>query len=158
MLLIKKTANVVYHLKKENMKNNKTICCFSIALLLLINPGFAQTGSDKIAGLYWSPKKDAKIEMYKKGNHYFGKTVWAAIPKKDIENPDKHLRQRDLLGLNLLTNFLYDNGNYTNGEVYDPANGKTYSCKISLVGNNLKVRGYIGISLFGRTEIFERIK
>jgi uncharacterized protein (DUF2147 family) len=140
------------------MKIVKTLCSFLIACLLLINYGFAQTGPDKIVGLYWSPKKDAKIEMYKKGDHYFGKTVWAATAKKDIENPDQQLRQRDLVGLNLLTNFSYDDGNYTNGEVYDPGNGKTYSCKISFVGDNLKVRGYVGISLFGRTEIFERIK
>ncbi len=68
------------------------------------------------------------------------------------------LRQRDLVGVNLLTNFTYGNGEYSGGEVYDPANGKTYSCNISFAGQNLKVRGYIGISLFGRTEIFERIK
>ena len=36
--------------------------------------------------------------------------------------------------------------------------GKHIVCKMSLNGNNLKVRGYIGISLFGRTEVFERIK
>jgi uncharacterized protein (DUF2147 family) len=132
--------------------------CFSIAFLLFINCGFAQTRPDQILGVYWSPKKDAKIEIYKKDDRYFGKSVWVATPKKDIENPDKQLRQRDMLGVNLLTNFSYDDGAYSGGEVYDPANGKTYSCKISFIGQNLKVRGYIGISLFGRTEIFERIK
>jgi len=140
------------------MKKNKTICCFLIAFLLMINLGFAQTGSDKIVGLYWSPQKDAKIEIYKKGGRYFGKSVWVATPKKDTENPDKLLRKRDILGVNLLTNFSYDDGGYTGGDIYDPANGKTYSCKISFAGQNIKVRGYIGISLFGRTEIFERIK
>ncbi len=49
---------------------------------------YAQTGSDRIVGFYWSPKKDAKIEIYKRGDKYFGKSVWAATPKKDIENPD----------------------------------------------------------------------
>ncbi|MEP6712300.1 MAG: DUF2147 domain-containing protein [Ferruginibacter sp.] len=119
---------------------------------------YAQSAPDKILGFYWSPKKDAKIEIYKKGERYFGKSFWVATPKKDVENPDKNLRQRDLLGVNLLTNFTCDNGEYSGGQVYDPANGKTYSCKISFAGTNLKVRGYIGISLFGRTEIFERIK
>lgn len=140
------------------MNKIKILFYFSIAFLLFINWGFAQTGSDKIIGMYWSPKKDAKIEIYKKDDRYFGKSVWVATPKKDIENPDKQLRQRDMLGVNLLTNFSYDDGTYSGGEVYDPANGKTYSCKISFIGRNLKVRGYIGISLFGRTEIFERIK
>jgi len=131
---------------------------FAFAFLSATNQVYAQTGPDKILGLYWSPKKDAKIEIYKKGDRYFGKSVWAATPKKDLENPDKLLRQRDLLGVNLLTNFTYNDGEYSGGEVYDPANGKTYSCNISFAGQNLKVRGYVGISLFGRTEIFERIK
>lgn len=116
-----------------------------------------QVPVDRILGIYWSPKKDAKIEVYKKGSHYFGKTIWAAVPRKDTQNPDKQLRQRDLLGVDLLTHFSYDDGNYVNGEIYDPENGKTYSCKISFSGRNLKVRGYIGISLFGRTETFERV-
>ncbi len=139
------------------MKKTATLYFLSIAVLLLCNTVFAQTGSDKIVGLYWSPKKDAKIEIYKKADKYFGRSVWVATPKKDVENPDKLLRQRDLLGINLLTNFSFNDGVYAGGEIYDPANGKTYSCKISFTGKDLKVRGFIGISLFGRTEIFEHI-
>jgi uncharacterized protein (DUF2147 family) len=139
------------------MKISKLLL-FVFAFVSVTNLGYGQTGPDRILGVYWSPKKDAKIEIYKKGDKYFGKSVWLATPKKDTENPDKQLRQRDMLGVNLLTNFSYDDGGYSGGEVYDPANGKTYSCKISFIGRNLKVRGYIGISLFGRTEIFERIK
>ena len=140
------------------MKKIKLALSFSIVFLFLVNHGFAQTGSDKIIGLYWAPKKDAKIQIYKKADRYFGKTVWAATPRKDTENPDKLLRERNLVGTDILTNFSYDDDHYTGGEVYDPGNGKTYNCKISFVGQDLKVRGYIGISLFGRTEIFERIK
>jgi uncharacterized protein (DUF2147 family) len=142
------------------MKQISKPSLFSITLLLFFVNGFAQTSksvSDKIIGIYWSPKKDAKIEMYKKGDHYFGRTIWASNPRKDKENPDSKLRTRDLLGLDLLTNFSYDDGAYTDGHVYDPESGKTYSCNISFSGSNLKVRGYIGISLFGRTETFERI-
>jgi uncharacterized protein (DUF2147 family) len=58
----------------------------------------------------------------------------------------------------LLHGFTFKDGSYMDGTIYDPQSGKTYDCKISLNGNNLKVRGYVGISLFGRTEFFERIK
>lgn len=58
----------------------------------------------------------------------------------------------------LLTGFLFTDNSYTNGKIYDPESGKTYECKMTLTDNFLKVRGYIGISLFGRTETFERIK
>lgn len=132
------------------------LVCF--AFLIFLNQGYAQTGSDNIIGLYWSPKKDAKIELFRKGDHYFGKSVWVATPRKDSKNPNESLRIREILGIELLTNFTFSDGVYKNGEVYDPENGKTYSCKMSLNGNQLKVRGYIGISLLGRTETFERIK
>ncbi|GAB2841306.1 DUF2147 domain-containing protein [Ferruginibacter profundus] len=113
---------------------------------------------NEIIGIYWSPKKDAKIEIYKKGDRYFGKSVWVARPGKDIKNPNESLQKRDLLGIELLTGFSYDDGTYSDGKIYDPESGKTYSCKMTLSGDKLKVRGYIGISLFGRTEIFERVK
>ena len=117
------------------------------------NPGVA----DKIIGVYWSPKKDAKIEIYKKGDLYFGKSIWTEIKRKDLKNPNPSLRERDLLGSELFTNFIYKDGTYEDGKIYDPESGKTYDCKMSFNGKSLKVRGYIGISLFGRTEIFERI-
>lgn len=128
-----------------------------LVLALVASNVTAQINGDKLLGVYWSPKKDAKIQFYKKGEQYFGKTIWAASPKKDINNPDVALRTRDLLGLDILTSFSFEDEQYTGGLVYDPANGKTYKCKISFSGSNLKVRGYIGISLLGRTEIFERI-
>jgi uncharacterized protein (DUF2147 family) len=113
--------------------------------------------ADKILGVFWSPKKDAKIEIYKKGSFYYGKSIWVASPRKDTENPNVVLQKREVLGIELLTNFKYNDGEYSNGRIYDPESGKTYNCKMNLLGNKLKVRGFIGISLFGRTEIFERI-
>ncbi|MDB5210427.1 MAG: peptide protein [Sediminibacterium sp.] len=128
-----------------------------IGLLLSFSTAFAQD-ADKVTGLYWSPHKDAKIEVYKKGDKYFGKSVWVANPRKDTENPLKTLQSRDVLGIELLTDFSFDKDTYKGGKIYDPESGKTYDCKMTLAGNILKVRGYIGISLFGRTETFERIR
>ncbi|MEO5996720.1 MAG: DUF2147 domain-containing protein, partial [Chitinophagaceae bacterium] len=108
-------------------------------------------------GLYWSPQKDAKIQIYKKDNQYYGKSIWVATPRKDTRNPNKSLSTREVLGIELLTDFSYSDGVYNEGKIYDPQTGKTYNCKMNLIGNVLKVRGYIGISLFGRTELFERL-
>lgn len=133
---------------------------FAILFLLLSINGFAQSSqpkADKILGLYWSPEKDAKIQITKKGTEYFGKFVWLDQPKRDVKNPDESLRSREVLGAVFLTNFSYKDENYINGKIYDPKNGNTYNCKMILAGNNLKVRGFIGISLFGRTENFKRI-
>lgn len=132
----------------------------SIIILTFTGNVLAQskTPPNSIIGFYWSPKKDAKIEVYQKAGRYFGKTIWVATPGKDVKNPKPSLRQRELLGLELLTNFSFDDGEYEDGEIYDPATGKTYDCKMTYNGDELKVRGYIGISLFGRTEYFQRIR
>ena len=46
------------------------------------------------------------------------------------------------------------------GEILDPKNGKTYSCRLRLKddGKKLEVRGYIGFSLFGRSQMWLREK
>ena len=114
--------------------------------------------ADAIIGLYWSPNKDAKIEIYKTDGKYYGKSTWVATPRKDINNPNEALRKREVLGIELLTGFSYEDGVYVDGKIYDPENGKSYTCKMILTGTVLKVRGYIGISLFGRTVLFNRIR
>lgn len=140
---------------------NKVQAVIVLTLLSLFSQAFMVTKNispNEIIGIYWSPKKDAKIEIYLKGQQYFGKFIWLAKPRKDNKNPAMELQSRDVLGLELLTKFSYNDGTYSGGEIYDPETGKTYSCKMNLQGNKLKVRGYIGISIFGRTEYFERIK
>ena len=138
----------------------KKVISFCSALAMLFTVSFAKSdagAADKIIGVYWSPKKDAKIEIYKKGDRYFGKSIWTENKTEDLKNPDPSLRKREILGTDLFTNFIYKDGTYEDGKIYDPESGKTYDCKMSFNGENLKVRGYIGISLFGRTEIFERV-
>ncbi|MGI4749822.1 MAG: DUF2147 domain-containing protein [Janthinobacterium lividum] len=138
-------------------------------MLLLVVFGLkvsAQT-KDAIVGNWFTPKHDAKIEIYKKGEAYFGKLAWFATqtdasgkPKLDVKNPDAALKTRTLLNLEFLKNFVYKGENsWENGEIYDAQSGKTYNSKISMSGNDkLNLRGYVGISLFGRTEIWTRAK
>ncbi|RZL30018.1 MAG: DUF2147 domain-containing protein, partial [Pedobacter sp.] len=52
-----------------------------------------------------------------------------------------------------------DGSKWIDGTIYDPKTGKTYSCNLTLKDNNtLNVRGYIGISIIGRSETFKRVK
>ena len=109
----------------------KILLSLSLILVLLFSQGFAyaqQTGAGKITGLYWSPKKDAKIEIYKKrGIIFWQKQFGLQHPVRNINNPNESLRKRDVVGIELLTNFTYDDGAYTDGKIYDPESGKTYS-------------------------------
>lgn len=124
---------------------------------------FAQ--SDPIIGKWQNPSGEGRIEIYKKGEKYFGKLYWLKEPndaqgniKKDVKNPDKSLQSRQVQGLEILTNFSKDGNVYQDGKIYDPKTGKTYSCKMTLQGTDkLDIRGYVGVSLFGRTESWKRV-
>jgi hypothetical protein len=76
----------------------------------------------------------------------------------DLENPNEELRSRELRGRTILSGFHYEgDGRWAGGRVYDPNSGNTYKGTITLVDNNtLKLRGFVGISLFGRTETWTR--
>jgi uncharacterized protein (DUF2147 family) len=76
----------------------------------------------------------------------------------DQQNPDAALRNRNLCGLTVGTGFHEaDPEHLTDGHLYDPKTGHTYQGAISAEGNTLHLRGYIGISLFGRTETWHRV-
>jgi uncharacterized protein (DUF2147 family) len=52
-----------------------------------------------------------------------------------------------------------DDDEYNGGKILDPKNGKLYKCSITLDGaDKLKIRGYIGVSMFGRTQYWQRVK
>jgi uncharacterized protein (DUF2147 family) len=126
---------------------------------------FAQS-VDAIVGKWFNKDKEAQIQIYKKGNDYNGKVVWLKNPnnedgkaKTDARNPENNLKSRPIWGLEILKGFKYDDGIWEDGTIYDPKSGKTYSCKLTLSGNDkLNVRGYMGISIIGRTDVWNRVK
>ena len=82
-------------------------------------------------------------------------------PRLDVENPDTALRARELDGMKFMQGFRYveKNNRWTGGTIYDPNSGKTYKGTLTLVDHNtLKLRGYIGVSLFGRNEVWSRVE
>jgi uncharacterized protein (DUF2147 family) len=88
---------------------------------------------------------------------YTGVMTWAAAPKKDVHNKDPKLRDRPLVGAVLMWHLRYDDGEYVDGYVYNPEDGGTYRMNAEVLGpDTLKVRGYLGISLFGQTKIWSR--
>jgi uncharacterized protein (DUF2147 family) len=136
-----------------------------MALILLSNSIKAQNKADDIVGIWLtSGNEPAKIQIYKSSDKFYGKIIWLknpndnGVPKTDKNNPDKIKKTNPIIGLALLSGFKFDGDDaWKGGVIYDPQNGKTYSCNISLKDKNtLKVRGYIGISLLGRTEVWAR--
>ena len=141
---------------------------YSLITILIIAFSYVASAqkADAILGSWANPSGEDHILIYKRGNKYYGKLDWIKFPndetgkpKTDKNNPDEKLRSQPEWGLELLKDFVYDEDNvYDDGTIYDPKNGKTYSCKMTLEGTKLKIRGYIGISLFGRSEVWTRVK
>lgn len=138
------------------MKLRYFVILFLAAGNFLSNNLYAQANPDAILGIWFNEEKDAKIKVYKENGKFFGKIVWHKtgpdISAYDENNPDPELQKRKKVGLVILTDFEFDDGQWEKGEIYDPKSGKTYSCVIKLQKDgSLHVRGYIGISLIGRT-------
>jgi len=146
-----------------------------IALIgMMVFPMLQVQAQDVVAkdvlGKWLNEDKDAHIEIFMKGDKFFGKLVWikdpidseTGKPKLDKHNPDPELQKRPSLGLELLTNFVFDDDEWEDGEIYDPKTGKTYSCYMEFPDednlNRLKIRGYVGVSLLGKTTYWTRVK
>lgn len=133
---------------------------FTVLLSSLTSLAMAQD----IEGYWFNDTKEGKVEISKGSDgKYFGKLVWIkepledGKPKTDKKNKDESLRSKPLLGLLLLKGFSKDGDVYSGGTIYDPQSGKTYSCKITPKDTNtLSIRGFIGISLIGRTTVWTR--
>ncbi len=103
---------------------------------------------------------DSVVEVYEKNGKAFAKII-------EIKNPDRknavctecegENKNKRILGLNILTGLEKNDDEWSGGEILDPRNGKVYKCYIELVKDNkLKLRGYIGVSLFGKTKYWYR--
>jgi uncharacterized protein (DUF2147 family) len=147
----------------------KTIALF-LGLFLSFNLLTAQDNTvseaDKIIGVWEVGSGKARVKITKYGEKYGGKIVWLKEPnypdgtkKMDKNNPDEIKKTTPLLGLSNLLGFSYKGkSEYSDGTIYDPENGSVYNCEITMEGDNeLKVRGYIGVSLFGRTDTWKRV-
>lgn len=140
---------------------------FSLMLLLtaISFSGFTQN-KDAILGKWINSTGEAHVEITKKSDKYFGKIVWLketkddkGIVKTDLKNPDTNLKTRPILGLEILKDFVFTGSKWTDGTIYDPKSGKTYSCNMTLKDSGqLNMRGYVGISLIGRSEVWKRVK
>ena len=123
--------------------------------------------SEGVIGTWATDEDKSHVEIAPCGLKFCGVIVWLKEPldddgkrKHDANNPDKNLRDRPIVGLPLLVNFVASTeGNvWEGGTIYNPEDGKTYSCTLTLLNSEtLKVRGFVGLPLFGKTQIWKRV-
>jgi uncharacterized protein (DUF2147 family) len=143
----------------------------AIAALALLAPAASVLAqevareADAILGVWLTADGKARVEISRQEGKYHGRIIWLKEPVKngkevvDDKNPDEKLRDRPVLGISLMRDFVYDEENvWAGGRVYDPESGNDYKGKIHLVDEKtLDLRGYVLIPLFGRTETWTRV-
>jgi uncharacterized protein (DUF2147 family) len=135
-----------------------------LAAFVLVSLATYAQSSKAVVGKWFNEEKDAKVEIYETGGKFYGKLVWLKRPyeadgktlRKDVKNKDTKLRERTLLNAVILTSFKFENEKWTDGQIYDPKSGKTYSSEMKIKNGNLEVRGYVGSPMFGRTAVFTK--
>lgn len=153
-------------------KNNFIVLSVVMSVLFLVSFTLDKVASDevsagdKLVGVWEPSHGKAKVKISKVGEKYFGKIVWLKEPlnekgekKTDANNPDPKMHDTPLLGYKILKDFEYtENNTWENGTIYDPENGSLYNCTIKLKDDNtIEVRGYIGVSMIGRTDTWTRL-
>jgi uncharacterized protein (DUF2147 family) len=108
----------------------------------------------------WDTGRGGIIEISINGDRLYGQLVSSQEPNRiDTKNPDAALRTENLVGHNILINFKQGKDHvWRDGKIYNPEDGGLYAAKLTLHGDVLKVRGYKGISLFGKTVEWTRVK
>jgi uncharacterized protein (DUF2147 family) len=145
------------------MKSFLLLCSF-IAVTITAS---AQDNGDQLIGLWEPSNGKARVKIEKIGSKYYGKIVWLREPldpqtnqaKVDKNNPDESMRTVPLKGYRMLKDFVFKNGEWSEGTIYDPESGSTYSCVIKIKDENtLDIRGYVGVKALGRTDMWKRVK
>jgi uncharacterized protein (DUF2147 family) len=144
-----------------------------LATVLLTATTAIGAGPGDVLGSWNTTGGDSQLELFKCGEKICGKIVWLKVPnyisakdgpvgqiKVDRKNPDPALRSRPILGLQVMSGLTAKGDKrWGSGSCYDPQTGKNYKCKMLLASpDRLEMRGFIGISLIGRTFVLTREK
>jgi len=136
----------------------------ALFLALALAPS-ARAATEGITGQWLSQDGKGAVTIGPCAGKLCGRITWLrqpldrdGKPKHDIHNAQESLQSRPICGLPILWNFTQDSPDtWTGGEIYDPEKGETYHCNMHLEPDGtLHVRGYIGISLLGRTAVWTR--
>jgi len=131
--------------------------------------GTAQNNPDAILGKWESAEKNLIVEVYKQDGDFKAKILWFYDPddtvtpieqRLDVKNPDNQLRDRKIIGMDILSGLMYNpkQNKWTGGKIYDSSSGKTWEATAWLTGPGaLRVRGFYLVRWFERTLNFIKL-
>ncbi len=139
-----------------------------LAVAGFMAPQALAASTDNLKGFWTSKeKRDSLIEIYDCGEHLCGRLVSLTeplgdddLPRKDVNNQDESLRDRPLAGIVFLTGFTHNAQKkaWDGGRIYNARDGKTYKSTLTFKDGELNVRGFVGISLFGKTDLWVEVE
>lgn len=101
------------------------------------------------------------VEIYQKDGKVYGKILQVLEKGKEDKVCDEckgNKKNKPVKGMVIVEGLKKDGNEYSGGTILDPKNGKEYKCYITLDGaNKLKVRGFVGFALIGRTQYWHRV-
>jgi uncharacterized protein (DUF2147 family) len=132
-----------------------------VASIFVVIAAFQVHAQEPIEGIWLTGEGNSKIEIYQRGDRYFGKVVWLdpstdrkGNPVTDRNNPDKNLRNRPLMGVDMLED-LQDRSGKWYGKLYAPKRGLTMDAVI-VAKEEDKLELNISYQGFTRQQIWTR--
>jgi glucans biosynthesis protein C len=136
-----------------------------VVLLSMATPTAARAATPE--GRWYAEGGAAQVEIARCGQALCGTVVWLRSPfdqngcvLRDVQNADARLRDRPVEGIELFHGLAQSPEApdvWTGGTIYDPTSGRTYSCRLTVDGDRLHLRGYLGVPLIGRTTTWIRV-
>lgn len=153
-------------LRRSVARRHLLLGVFTLLLTVGTSRQVSAESSTSPVGLWTTIDDDGKtpkavVQIEQRGTKLFGKIVELIRPDRPNPKCDEcegALKGKPILGMQILWDLERDGDEWANGKILDPNNGKIYRCYIEVVegGTQLKVRGYIGISLLGRTQYWRK--
>ncbi len=133
---------------------------FFAVFLFLFESGSCQE-ADSVLGKWFTEDNKGQVEIFfdQATSTYNGKIVWLKNPKESNGQAKRDINGDLVLNMVNLTGFVFEDGEWIEGKIYDPESGKTYYCTLSLVNHNkLKIRGSIDpMGWLGETQYWNRV-
>ena len=151
------------------MRNYRwTIAAAALAFAVSSN-GFRvrAAAADELLGEWWTENNEGRIRFTRHSDGTFLGTTTCCVPRqasedhpaRDIHNPNPKLRSRLTVGIVLIWKLVYADGEYSDGYVYNPRDGKTYRFEAKVIdASTLEIRGYMGIPLLGQSQLWKRVR